>query len=183
MITQEKNINIVKLLEAVETTKSNYERLLTKLKKGPAYIFKLPNLKLVVDAATESQKDESDENSGTAMYQNQKLLYYSREQRFLNDHAIQIFESIIECFRERHGNLFDDDKIYEANVNSDEGNCVLFDVACLLNCNAWVSPAGDLTMDEPFEEALSKMHKRYTVMTLFAGIMECWNFYLFRPLY
>ena len=100
MVTQEKDINIIKMLDAVETTKSNYERLLKKVKKDPAYIFQLPNLKLIVDAATSSQEDENGEDSGAAMYQNQKILYYSREKRFLEDHAVQIIERIIDCFKQ-----------------------------------------------------------------------------------
>ena len=41
----------------------------------------------------------------------------------------------IDCFEERYGNLFGKD----ANVNNnlDEGDHILFDVACLLNCNVW----------------------------------------------
>ena len=38
------------MLNAVETTKSNYQRLLAKLKKHPQFIFKLPKLKLIIEA-------------------------------------------------------------------------------------------------------------------------------------
>ena len=37
------------MLNAVETMKANYQRLLAKSKKHPQYIFKVPNLKLVID--------------------------------------------------------------------------------------------------------------------------------------
>ena len=175
MITQEKNINVIKMLDAVETTKYNYERLLKKVKKDPAYIFQLPNLKLVVYAAAESQEDENGENPGAAMYQNQKILYYSREKRFLEDHAVQIIEKIVDCFKQRYGNLFDDDETYSVNVNSDEGDRVLFDVARLLNCNAWVTNSDDSTEEEAFEiqlASLSTMYWRYATMPVFAAITE-----------
>ena len=40
---------------------------------------------------------------------------------------------IIDCFEQRYGNLFG--KNANVNINSDEGDRILFDVACLLNCN------------------------------------------------
>ena len=43
------------MLNALETTNSSYERLLAKLKKHPQFIFKLPNLKLVIDAISSSE--------------------------------------------------------------------------------------------------------------------------------
>ena len=44
LISQKKDINVIKMLNAVKTTKSNYQRLLAKLKKLPQFIFKLHNL-------------------------------------------------------------------------------------------------------------------------------------------
>ena len=49
IVTQEKNINVIRMLDALETIKSNYEQFLKKV-KNPAYIFQLPNLKFVIDA-------------------------------------------------------------------------------------------------------------------------------------
>ena len=62
LVTQE-NVNIIKVLDAVETTKSNYERLLKKVKKNPKFIFELPNLKLVIDSI-----DASSEEDGEPIY-------------------------------------------------------------------------------------------------------------------
>ena len=45
-ITQEKNTDVIKMLNAVETSKSNYERLLKRIKENSKYILNLPNLKL-----------------------------------------------------------------------------------------------------------------------------------------
>ena len=46
LISQKKDINVIRMLNAVETTKANYQSLLAKLKTHPQFIFKLPNLKL-----------------------------------------------------------------------------------------------------------------------------------------
>ena len=51
------------------------------------------------------------------------------------DLAQYIVKKIIDCFEQRYGNLFG--KNTNVNINSDEGDHVLFDVACLLNCNIW----------------------------------------------
>lgn len=74
MVTQRKSINIIKVFYAVETAKSNYERLLNKVKKkkNPAFKFELPNIKPVVDSI------ESSEGGGN-FFQDQKLNYHSRE--------------------------------------------------------------------------------------------------------
>ena len=47
LTTQERNVNIIKVVDAVESTKSNYGRLLKKLEKDPAYIFQLSKLLLM----------------------------------------------------------------------------------------------------------------------------------------
>ena len=92
LITPEKNINVIKMLNAVETTKSNYEELFKRIKENSEYILNLPNLKVVIDAVK---------------YQGHKLMNYSREVRYLLDHAAYILEEIISCFEQRYGNLFD----------------------------------------------------------------------------
>lgn len=49
MITQEKSISIMNLLDAFETRKSSYECLLKKVKKNLVFIFELASLEPVVD--------------------------------------------------------------------------------------------------------------------------------------
>ena len=46
------------MLNAVETTQSNYQCLLAKLKKHLQFIFKLPNLMLVIEAISLSEDEE-----------------------------------------------------------------------------------------------------------------------------
>ena len=96
LVTQENNVNIIKVLDAVETTKSNYERLLKKVKKNPKFIFELLNLKLVIDSI-----DASSEKDGEPIYQGQKLKWYTREKRYIEDHSVLIIQNIIDCFEER----------------------------------------------------------------------------------
>ena len=45
------------MLNAVETTKSNYERLLKRIKENCEYILNLPNLKIVIDKAKSNEDD------------------------------------------------------------------------------------------------------------------------------
>ena len=72
LITQKSNINIVE----VETTKSNYERLLKRFERNPSCVYELPTLKLVTDLI------ESNEDDGDALYQDQKVNYYLREKKY-----------------------------------------------------------------------------------------------------
>ena len=59
LISPKKEINVIKMLKTVETTESNYQRFLAKLNKRPQFIFKLPNLKLVIDAISSSEDEVS----------------------------------------------------------------------------------------------------------------------------
>ena len=59
------------MLDSVENTKHNYEHLLKKLQKNPAYVFQLPTFKLV------TEEIESNDDDGELMYQNQKVQFYS----------------------------------------------------------------------------------------------------------
>ena len=38
-----------------------------------------------------------------SLYQGNKLMNYSREKRYFQDHAAHIVQSIIDCFKRRHG--------------------------------------------------------------------------------
>ena len=68
LITQEQNIDIIRILDSVENTKHNYERLLKKLRKNPAYVFQLPTVTLV------TEEIESNGEDGETMHQNQKVV-------------------------------------------------------------------------------------------------------------
>ena len=51
------------------------------------------------------------------------------------DHAQYTVKKITDCFEQHYRNLFGRDA--NVNINLDKGDHVLFDVACLLNCNIW----------------------------------------------
>ena len=91
--------NVIKMLNAVQMTKFNDQPLLAKLKKHPHFIFKLPKLKLVIDTVSSGEDEEP-------LYQGHKLMNYSREKRYLEDHAAYIVQTVIDCFQRRYGNLF-----------------------------------------------------------------------------
>ena len=57
LITQEQNNNIICILDSVENTKRNYECLLKKLQKNPAYVFQLPKVKLVTEEIESNIED------------------------------------------------------------------------------------------------------------------------------
>ena len=88
-LTQEQNIDIIRILDSVENPKHNYERLLKKLRKNPAYVFQLPTVKLV------TEEIESNDEDGEPMYQNQKAQFYSKEKRFIEYHIVQIVERVV----------------------------------------------------------------------------------------
>ena len=70
----------------------NYERIWL--------VFQLPTVKRVIE------KIESNDEDGEPMYQNQKVQFYSREKRFIEDHIVQIVERVVSCFEKRYGNLY-----------------------------------------------------------------------------
>ena len=57
LITQEQNIDIIRILDSVENTKHNYENVLKKLRKHPAYVFQLPTVKLVTEEIESKDED------------------------------------------------------------------------------------------------------------------------------
>ena len=165
--TQRSNINIITIIDHVEETKHNYERLLKKLRRNPAFVFELPTLKLVIEAI------ESNEEDGEPLYQNQKVHYYAREKRFLENHSIEIVEAIIACFERRYGHLYCDTNDNDVNVNSDEGDRVLFDVCRILNCNVWPEITAGSDLEETFSVQLTsfgKLFNRYNDMEVFMGL-------------
>ena len=57
LITQEQNIDIIRILDSVENTKHNCERLFKKLRKNPAYVFQHPTVKLVNEEIESNDED------------------------------------------------------------------------------------------------------------------------------
>ena len=76
------------------------------------------------------------------MYQNQKVQFYCREKRFI-DHIVQIVERAVSCFEKCYGNLYSNLKETSIKVPSDDGDCTIFDICCILNCNVWPNLTDD----------------------------------------
>ena len=77
------------------------------------------------------------------MYQNQKVQFYSREKRFIEDHIVQIVERVVSCFEKRYGNLYSNLEETSINIPSDDGDRIIFDVCHILNCNVWPNVTDD----------------------------------------
>lgn len=95
--TQKIDISIIDVVEAVENTKQNYQRLLKPVEKDPASILKLPALKLIIDHV-EANED------GEPCYQDVKVKYFLREKCYIVNHEVEIVKAIVECFDKRYGN-------------------------------------------------------------------------------
>ena len=115
LITQEENIDIIHILDSVENTKHIFERLLKKLQKNQAYVFQLPTIKLVTEEI--ESNDEDDE----LMCQNQKVRFYSRDKRFIEDHIEFCLVNLEET---------------SINIPSNDADHIIFDLCCILNCNS-----------------------------------------------
>ena len=100
---------------------------------------------------------------------------YSREKRYLENHAAYIVQTIINCFERLYCNLFGGEEKYEVNVNSDEGDKILYDVICLLNCNVYCKPE-DRNDEELLYakelQSLLKLYSPFARMEVFASCTE-----------
>ena len=66
LVTQKQDIDILTIIDAVETTKNNYQKLKKKLEiveKEPDYVFDLPTVKLVID-----EIESNSEQDGEPLY-------------------------------------------------------------------------------------------------------------------
>ena len=88
LTTQKSDIDIIAIVENIESTKQGYEKLLKKFKGNPEAIFThLPTLSVII-TEIEGNKD------GEPMYQEQKLKYYTREKLYLKTHGAELIKSI-----------------------------------------------------------------------------------------
>ena len=103
LVTQKTDINIVNVVDCVQSTSNNYRKLLGKLKKSPGNVFNLlPTLKNVVNTI-ESNED------GDAIFQGQKMKYYIREKTFIENHVVDMVERISLCFERRYNGVISED--------------------------------------------------------------------------
>ena len=100
-------------------------------------MFQLPTVKLV------TEEIKSDDEDGEPMYQNQKIQFYSREKRLIEDHIVQIVEIVVSCFEKCCGNLYSNLEETSINSPSGDGDHIIFDVCRILNCNVWPNVTDD----------------------------------------
>ena len=100
------------------------------MEKDSALILKLPILKLIIDHV-EANKD------GKPCYQDVKLKHFLHEKGYIVNHLVEIVKSIVECFDKHYGKTISNTSKAAVNVHGDEGDCLLFDVSRILNCNVW----------------------------------------------
>ena len=122
LLTQKQNINILKMFEAVESTKNSYQHLRKKLEKNPEYVFQLPTLKMVIEEI------EANTEAEELLYQNVKVHYYFREKQFIKNNGVEIVNTIVNCYEKRYDNLFASKSNPTVNVNSDQGDTILFEI-------------------------------------------------------
>ena len=122
--TQKIDSSIIDVVKAVENTKQNYWSLLKHVEKDSALIFKLSILKLIID-------------DGKPCYQDVKLKKFLHEKGDIVNHLVEIVKSIVECFDKHYGKTISNTSKAAVNVHGDEGDCLLFDVSRILNCNVW----------------------------------------------
>ena len=122
LLTQKQNINILKMFEAVQSPKNSYQHLRKKLEKNPEHVFQLPTLKLVTEEIETNTEVEE------LLYQNVKVHYYFREKQFIKNNGVEIVNTIVNCYEKRYGNLFASKSNPTVNVNSDQGDTILFEI-------------------------------------------------------
>ena len=62
-----------------------------------------------------------------------KLRYYFREKVFIKNHAMEILESDIACFKKQYGNLYPKSNYTAVNTHADEGGQILLDFSHILS--------------------------------------------------
>ena len=53
-------------------------------------------------------------------------------------------QDIISCSEKRYGNLNSHETEVAVNINSDQGDRILFDLYCILNCNLYPKPTSNV---------------------------------------
>ena len=121
-----------------------------------------------------TEEIESNDEDGQPMYQNQKVQFYSREKRSIEDHVVQIVERVVSCFEKRYGNLYSNLEETSIIIPSDDGNRIIFDVCRILNCNVWPNVTNDSDTSTQYSlqlAALITVFNRYKDI----DVMKCYT--------
>ena len=165
LVTQKKDAIFLEIVESMESTKRNYERLLKKIQANSDTIFDiLPTLKTIVNEI-ESNED------GETVYQNQKVSFYLREKKYIKDYASEVVQNILACYEKRYGHVYSDSVGPSASIVADDGDSVLFDVCRILNSNVW--PRTSTDTEEEYSNQIAAVlgiYTRYKSMDVFPEI-------------
>ena len=93
LATQKADIDIISMVDNVESTKNSYEKLQRNFKSDVDRVLSLPTLKSKI-------KEMESNEDGEPVYQGQKLKYYSKEIQFLKNHGVEVINSILSCYAE-----------------------------------------------------------------------------------
>ena len=119
LVTQKEETNIMEIVDSVDKTKRDYDKLFKKkVKTDENAVFELPLLKSVLEEI-ENNKD------GEPIYQGQRLNYFSRSERFTKDHCILVNENVLVCYPERYWGNLDE----ESNNNTHDGDHMILNVS------------------------------------------------------
>ena len=161
LTTAKPDIDIISIVENVESTKQSYEKLNKKFKGNPEPIFtNLPTL--IITTEIEGNDD------GEPVYQDQKLKYYTREKLYLKKHGAELIESILPHYVERYSGVYSE---RNDKGSFSDGDNILFRVCRVLNLAVWA----DLTKDRNEDEiklsqqlnTIREIYEEYKLMPIF----------------
>ena len=137
--TQKSDINIISIVENVESTKRGYEKLLKKFKGNPEAIF--TDIPTLIVTITEIEGKEDRE----PIYQDQKLKYYTQEKLYLKNLCAELTESILSYYVEKYSDVYSE-KNDEGSIS--DGDNILFHVCRVLSAAVWLDLTNDSDEDE-----------------------------------
>ena len=118
LTTQKQDINIITILDFVESTKYNYQRLLRKLKRNLSYVFLTTNIEICSWRIRIKWRKR------------QSCLPESEDSVLLDGEEFDVKV----CKNPRSWRIFDT-LATSVNINSDEGDRIVFDICHIPNCN------------------------------------------------
>ena len=118
MTTQKQDINIISILDFVESTKCNYQRLLKKLKRNPSYVFSATNVEICscrIRIKLRKWWSCLPESKGSVLLDGEGFHVKACK----NPRSLRIFDTLATS----------------VNINSEEGDHIVFEICRILNCN------------------------------------------------
>ena len=145
LTTQQENVNLIKIVNSIDSTRNNYQRLLNRIEKEPETVYELPPMKALLLKVKSSDFFNSNSNTATThKYQDIVLSYFAQAKTKLVQSAPKILQSICNCFDSRYGNLTFDSRSDEAALEetATKSDILLQHVCKVLNTASWIVPEG-----------------------------------------